>query len=144
MKTTKPTKRPRSSAYGGAKTIDDYLARVEPDQRQALETLRQVIKKTAPKAEEVITYGIPAFKQHGFLVGFAASAKHCSLHPMDSHTVADLAAELKDYSTSTGTIRFTPDKPLPSALIKKIVKAKIAENMADAKEKAAMATPKKR
>ena len=59
MNPTKPARRPRSSAHGGAKTIDEYLARVEPDQRDALEALRQVIRKAAPKAEEVITYGIP-------------------------------------------------------------------------------------
>ena len=88
----KTSRRPRSSAYGGAKTIDEYLARIEPDQRAALEALRQLIRKAAPKAEEVITYGIPAFKQNGFLLGFAASAKHCSLHPMNNHTVADFAA----------------------------------------------------
>jgi uncharacterized protein YdhG (YjbR/CyaY superfamily) len=134
----KPARRPRSSAYGGAKTIDEYLARIEPDQRAALEALRRVIRKAAPKAEEVITYGIPAFKQNGFLLGFAASAKHCSLHPMNNHTVADFASELAGYSMSTGTIRFTPDKPLPVAVVTKIVKARIAENAADAKEKAAM------
>ena len=97
-----------------------------------------MIRKAAPKAEEVITYGIPAFKQNGFLLGFAASAKHCSLHPMNNHTVADFASELAGYSMSTGTVRFTPDKPLPAAVVAKIVKARIAENAADAKEKAAM------
>jgi len=132
----KPSRRPRSSAYGGAKTIDEYLARIEPDQRAALEALRRVIRKAAPKAEEVITYGIPAFKQNGFLLGFAASAKHCSLHPMNNHTVADFAADLAGYSMSTGTVRFTPDKPLPAAVVTKIVKARIAENAADSKEKA--------
>lgn len=141
-KTSDPKRRPRSSAYGSAKTIDQYLERVEPDQRKALEALRRVIRKAAPKAEEVITYGIPAFKQNGFLIGFAASAKHCSLHPMNNHTVADFAAELKDYSTSTGTIRFTPDKPLPAALVKRIVKARIADNREDAADKAAMAKSK--
>jgi uncharacterized protein YdhG (YjbR/CyaY superfamily) len=137
-KSTKPPRRSRSSAYGGAKTIDDYLARVEHDQRAALDALRQVIRKAAPKAEEVITYGIPAFRQNGFLIGFAASAKHCSLHPMNNHTVADFATDLADYSTSKGTIRFTPDRPLPAALVRRIVKARVAENKADAKEKAAM------
>jgi uncharacterized protein YdhG (YjbR/CyaY superfamily) len=138
MKATTTKRRPRSSAYGGATTIDQYLARVEPEQRAALEMLRRTIRQAAPKAEEVITYGIPAFKQDGFLIGFAASAKHCSLHPMNNHTVADFAKELESYSTSTGTIRFTPDKPLPAALVAKIVKARIAENKADAGERAAM------
>jgi uncharacterized protein YdhG (YjbR/CyaY superfamily) len=134
----KRTRRPRSSAYGGATTIDQYLARVEPDQRAALEALREVIRKAAPKAEEVISYGLPAFRQNGLIIGFAASAKHCSLHPMDGHTVADFAADLAGYSTSKGTIRFTPDKPLPAALVRKIVRAKVAENDADARQKADM------
>jgi uncharacterized protein YdhG (YjbR/CyaY superfamily) len=138
MTQTKPARRPRSSAHGAARTVDEYLARVEPEQRAALEALRQVIRKAAPKAEEVITYGIPAFRQNGFLIGFAASAKHCSLHPMNNHTVADFATQLSDYSTSTGTIRFTPDKPLPAQLVRKIVKARVAENDADLKEKMAM------
>ena len=132
---TKRTRRPRSSSAGGATTIDEYLARVEPGQRRALEALRQVIRKAAPNAEEVITYGIPAFRQHGFLIGFAASAKHCSLHPMNGHTVADFAADLAGYSTSTRTIRFTADKPLPAALVRRIVKARVAENEADVKKK---------
>jgi uncharacterized protein YdhG (YjbR/CyaY superfamily) len=132
--TTTRTRRSRSSAYGSAKTIDEYLARVEPEQRAALEALRQVIRKAAPRAEEIITYGIPAFRQNGFLIAFAASAKHCSLHPMTNHTVADFAKDLAGYSTSTGTIRFTPDKPLPATLVKKIVKARIEENEADAIE----------
>jgi uncharacterized protein YdhG (YjbR/CyaY superfamily) len=131
-------RRPRSSAYGGATTIDEYLARLEPDQRAALETLRRTIRKAAPQAEEAISYGIPAFKQDGVLLGFAASAKHCSIHPMNGHTVADFASDLAGYSTSTGTIRFTPDKPLPAALVTRIVKARMAENRADARERTAM------
>jgi uncharacterized protein YdhG (YjbR/CyaY superfamily) len=134
----RPARRPRSSAYGPATTIDEYLARVEPEQRAALEAVRQVIRRAAPKAEEVITYGIPAFRQNGFLIGFAASARHCSLHPMNNHTVADFATDLAGYSTSTGTIRFTPDKALPAGLVRRIVKARIAENEADANERAAM------
>jgi uncharacterized protein YdhG (YjbR/CyaY superfamily) len=121
-------RRARVSAAARATTIDQYLARVAADQRAALEALRQVIRKAAPKAEEVITYGIPAFRQNGFLIGFSASAKHCSLHPMNGHTVAEFAGELAGYSTSKGTIRFTPDKPLPASLVRRIVKARLAEN----------------
>ena len=134
---TKPARRPRSLAHRGPATIDEYLAGVGPEQRAALESLRQVVRKAAPSAEEVITYGIPAFRQNGFLIGFAASAKHCSLHPMNSHTVADFAADLAGYSTSTGTIRFAPGKPLPAALVRRIVKSRVTENEADAKAKAA-------
>lgn len=124
---------PRSSVFGKSATIDDYLSRIDPQQRAALERLRQVIRKAAPKAEEFITYGIPAFRQEGLLVGFAASAKHLSFHPMGGTTVQEFAAELIGYSTSKGTIRFTPDKPLPASLVRRIVKARIAENREDRK-----------
>ena len=110
----KTSRRPRSSAYGGAKTIDEYLARIEPDQRAALEALRQVIRKAAPKAEEVITYGIPAFKQNGFLLGFAASAKHCSLHPMNNHTVADFAERTRRLQHEHGHCSLHPGQAAAS------------------------------
>lgn len=125
-------RRPRSSAYGGATTHEEYLARLEPDQRGALEQVLAVIRKAAPAAEPVISYGIPAFRQHGMLVGVAASAKHCSLHPMNNTTVAAFASELAGYGTSAGTIRFTPAKPLPASLVRRIVKARVAENEEDA------------
>jgi uncharacterized protein YdhG (YjbR/CyaY superfamily) len=124
-------RRPRSSAYGGATTHEEYLARLEPGQRGALEQVLAVIRKAAPAAEPVISYGIPAFRQNGLLVGVAASAKHCSLHPMNNTTVAAFASELAPYSTSAGTIRFTPAKPLPASLVMRIVKARVAENQED-------------
>ena len=126
-------RRPRSSAYGGATTHAQYLARLEPDQRAALARLLKVIHEAAPAAEAVISYGIPAFRLDGMLVGVAASSKHCALHPMNNTTVARFAGELAAYSTSAGTIRFTPDAPLPAALVRRIVKERVAENRADAK-----------
>ncbi len=83
----------------------------------------------APTAEECISYGIPAFRLHGMLVGFGATAKHCSFYLMSSSTVEAHAEELRSYDTSKGTIRFPADKPLPVALVRKLVKARIAENM---------------
>ena len=111
------------------KTIDDYLASVSDDkQRAALEKIRQTIKAAAPTAEECINYGLAAFRLNGKnLVAFGASAKHCSFHPMDGHTVEAFQDELKDYDTSKGTIRFTADKPLPATLVKKLVKARLVE-----------------
>ena len=140
------SRRPRSSAYGGATTHEEYLARLEPDQRRALEDVLAVIRKAAPAAEPVISYGIPAFRLNGMLVGVAASAKHCSLHPMNNTTVAAFAGELAGYSTSAGTIRFTPAQPLPASLIRKIVKARVAENKEDAppRRSPAKAAAKKR
>ena len=111
-----------------ASTIDEYLANLSDDKRAALEKLRKTIRAAAPQAEECISYQMPAFRLNGMLVGFGATASHCAFYPMSSSTVAAHKEELKDYDTSKGTIRFQPDKPLPAALVRKLVKARIAEN----------------
>jgi uncharacterized protein YdhG (YjbR/CyaY superfamily) len=113
---------------GGPRTIDEYLAALSEDKRAALEKLRKTIRSAAPKAEECISYQIAAFRQNGMLVGFGATANHCAFYLLSSSTVAAHQNELKDYDTSKGTIRFPPDKPLPAALVRKLVKARIAEN----------------
>ncbi len=110
------------------KTIDEYLARVDDDQRAALEKLRKTIKSAAPKAEECISYSMPAFRLNGILVGFAATRNHCALYPFNGSTVKAFRDDLEGYETSMGAIRFQPDRPLPAALVRKIVKARIAEN----------------
>jgi uncharacterized protein YdhG (YjbR/CyaY superfamily) len=112
------------------KTIDEYLENVDELQRAALEKLRKTIKAAAPKAEETITYQIPIFRLNGMLVGFASAKKHCAFYPCSGSTVDTLKDELKNYETSKGTIRFQPGKPLPAALVRKIVKIRIAENAA--------------
>jgi uncharacterized protein YdhG (YjbR/CyaY superfamily) len=111
------------------KTIDDYLDAIAPDKRAALEKLRKTIRAAAPEAEECISYAIPAFRKNGVLVGFGASANHCSFFPFNSTTVAAHKEELKGYETSKGTIHFQPEKPLPVALVRKLVKARLAENL---------------
>ena len=114
---------------GNPKTIDQYLAAVSDDQRAVLEKLRKTIRAAAPQAEECISYGLAAFRLNGKpLVGFGASAKHCAFYPMNGSTVAAFKNELKNYDTSKGTIRFPASKPLPAALVRKLVKARIAEN----------------
>lgn len=109
--------------------VDEYLAGVPKEARATLEKLRKTIKAAAPMASEVISYRMPMYKQHGMVVGFAAFKDHCSIFPgsavMDAHK-----DELKRYDTSKGTIRFAVDKPLPATLVKKLVKARIAENEA--------------
>src|SRR5262245_33953256 len=111
------------------KTIDEYLAGVSPDKRAALQKLRKTIKAAAPKAQECISYGLAAFRLNGRpLVAFVASAGRCAFYPVRSSTVAAHRDELKNYDTSKGTIRFRPDKLLPAALVRKLVKARIAEN----------------
>jgi uncharacterized protein YdhG (YjbR/CyaY superfamily) len=110
------------------KTIDEYLAALNDEQRAALETLRKTIRAAAPGAEECISYGVPAFRLNGLLVAFAARPNHLAFYPMSATSVADHKDELKDYATSKGTIRFQPDKPLPATLVRKLVRARIAEN----------------
>ena len=110
-------------------TIDEYLASVKPEQRISLQKLRRTIHATAPKAEECISYGIPAFRLNGrSLVYFGAWANHCSFYPGSSKTLKKFRNDLKEFQITKGTIRFSPDKPLPLALIKKLVKVRIAEN----------------
>src|SRR5437667_7667254 len=111
------------------KTIDEYLAGTNADQREALEKLRQTIRAVAPKAEERISYGIPAFRLNGrSLVFFGAWANHCSFYPGSSKTLKNFRSDLKAFQITKGTIRFSPDNPLPLALVKKLVKARMAEN----------------
>jgi uncharacterized protein YdhG (YjbR/CyaY superfamily) len=95
-----------------------------------LQKLRKIIKAAAPKADECISYQLPAFRQNGMLVGFGATPKHCAFYLMSSTTVAAHQDELQGYDTSKGTIRFSADQPLPAALVRKLVKARIAENEA--------------
>jgi uncharacterized protein YdhG (YjbR/CyaY superfamily) len=110
------------------KNIDEYLARVPQPARSTLSRIRALIRSVAPpEATEAISYGIPAFKYRGMLVWFAAFSKHCSLFP-GSSGIERFKDELKGFSISKGTIQFPADKPLPAALVKKLVKARIAQN----------------
>jgi len=113
---------------GRPKSIDEYLAAVSDEQRAALEKIRKAVRAAAPGAQECISYGLPAFRLDGKgLAAFGAAAGHCSFFPMSGKTVATLAKDLEGYDTSKGTIRFPPGKPLPAALVKKLVEARIAE-----------------
>jgi uncharacterized protein YdhG (YjbR/CyaY superfamily) len=118
-----------------AETVDDYLAALPQNQRRALESLRRTIKSAAPKATEGISYQIPTYKHQGMLVSFAAFKNHLSLFGATSDLRRQFAKQLKDFEQSAGTIRFTPEKPLPAALVKRIVRARVAENEARAKRR---------
>jgi uncharacterized protein YdhG (YjbR/CyaY superfamily) len=121
----------RSTTVPRAKvtTVDEYLARLDDDKRTALEKLRRTIKSAAPRAEECISYQLPAFRLDGrMLVWYGAAANHCSFYP--GAVVEAHRADLKKYETSTGPIRFQPDAPLPATLVRKLVKACIARNEA--------------
>ena len=114
--------------------VDDYLADVSPEARATLEKLRQTIKAVVPRAVEVISYQIPTFKLDGrMLVSYAAFKDHCSFFPGAAPIKAH-EDELKSYQTSKGTIRFATGKPLPAALVKKLVRTRIKENEARAKK----------
>ena len=111
-------------------TIDEYLAPLSNEKRAALEGLRRAIKSAAPRAEECISYGIPAFRLGGrMLVAFGAAAKHCAFYagalPVKAHK-----DDLEAYDPSKGTIRFQADSPLPATLVRKLVKTRIAERAA--------------
>lgn len=125
-----PTKRRPSTKSGdGSKDVDKYLAAVSEPARSILNTIRATIRSAVPpEATEDISYGIPAFKYKGALVWFAAFSKHCSFFPGSLAVIAAFEDELKNYQTSKGTIRFPADKPLPAALVRKLVRARIAEN----------------
>lgn len=106
-------------------TIDEYLAPLPSDKRAALESLRKAIKSAAPKAEECISYQVPGFRLEGrLLVSFGAAAKHCAFYP-GSYPIEVHRDDLAEYSISKGTIRFAPERPLPVALVRKLVKTAI-------------------
>jgi uncharacterized protein YdhG (YjbR/CyaY superfamily) len=113
------------------RSVEDYLAALPEDFRVTLEDLRQTIKAVAPDATETISYQMPAFRYHSrLLVSYAAFKDHCSLFPMSKKVIEAYRDELTPYFTGKGTIRFTVDKPLPAALVRKIVTARIEENAA--------------
>ena len=111
--------------------VEDYLGALPERSRAALEKLRKTIKTAAPEATETISYQMPAFKDHGrILVYYAAFKDHYSLFPASKAVMEALGEELKPYFSGKGTIRFDTDKPLPVALVKKIVRARLEENAA--------------
>jgi uncharacterized protein YdhG (YjbR/CyaY superfamily) len=122
------TKAGAGQTTGPAKEVDDYLAGVPADARASLERLRKTIRAAAPEATEGISYQVPMFKHQGRpLVSFGAAKNHCAFYVMSPDVVSAHAAELEGYETGKGSIRFPGDKPLPAALVKKLVKARIAE-----------------
>lgn len=111
-------------------TTRSFLAALPTAQRQALKHLRQVIIAAAPQAEEYVGYGIPAFRQDGALVSFGAARNHCAFYVQSPAVMEAHATELAGLDISKGTVRFTPDRPLPDALVTRLVQARLAENRA--------------
>ena len=110
---------------------DAYLATLPTDQAEALQTLRDQIQQAAPDAWEVFSYGIPAFRvgkgKGKVLVGYAAMKSHCGFYVFEGDLVGRFAERLVDFSTAKGTVRFTPDVPLPGALVHDMVATRLAE-----------------
>jgi uncharacterized protein YdhG (YjbR/CyaY superfamily) len=130
-------KKKKTSVHGAAamkgkaaaKTVDEYLAGVTEPARSTLQRIRAVIRSVVPaETTEAISYGIPTFKYKRGLVAFAAFSNHCSFFPLGSSVLDSFKEELKEFRVSKGTLHFPLDKPLPTALLKKIVKARIEQN----------------
>jgi uncharacterized protein YdhG (YjbR/CyaY superfamily) len=120
---------PPTTGDSKAADVEAYLAGCPEPHRTTLEKIRAMIRAAAPKdATEAISYGMPAFRYKGGLVGYAAFKEHCSFFPMSASLLDDFADDVKAYRTSKGTLQFPVDKPLPAALVKKMVKARVAQN----------------
>lgn len=111
------------------KDVDTYLSGIRPDFVPALQALRTLIRTTVPDADEVISYAIPSYRWHGPLVSLGAAAKHCAFYGMSPKVLERFADDLTGFSTSPGTVRFTPDRPIPEAVIRAILAARMAENL---------------
>jgi len=111
-------------------SVSDYLKAVPPAQRTLLKKVRQTIRAAAPKATEVISYGMPGYKHYGMLVYFAAFKDHCSLFGVGTSLMKEHEKALATFKKSKGTIQFTVDRPLPLPLVRKLVKARVAQNEA--------------
>jgi uncharacterized protein YdhG (YjbR/CyaY superfamily) len=107
--------------------IDTYLAALPEEQRSALEKLRATIREAAPEAVEVLSYGVPAFKQRQVLVSYGAAKKHCSFYVMSTAVVDAHKPELSGYKLGKGSVQFTPESPIPAPLVTKLVRARLAE-----------------
>jgi uncharacterized protein YdhG (YjbR/CyaY superfamily) len=120
----------RSQRSPAPKSVDEYLTNVPADMHRALQKLRKTIRAAAPEAEEVISYQMPAFRHHWMLGYYAAFKDHCSFFVGSATARRKFARELKPFAAGKGTVRFTPQKPLPAELVKRIVKERVAENEA--------------
>jgi uncharacterized protein YdhG (YjbR/CyaY superfamily) len=121
--------RPGPRAEERAPAVEAYLEKLPPEMRSSLERVRATVRRAAPGAQEVISYKIPAFRYEGrILVWYAGFSKHASFFPGSLERLDSLAAEMRPFVAAKGTLRFTPDHPLPPRLISRIVKARIAQN----------------
>lgn len=123
--------------------VDEYLNGVPEEARAALERLRGAIRAAAPEAIETISYGVPTYSYHGPLVGFAAFKNHLSFFVMSTAVMDAYGDQLERYDTAKGTIRFQSDRPIPAALVEKLVWARVSENEARASGREPLSTRRK-
>lgn len=129
QKTKAPKAGSTADSASGAADVEAYLAAVSEPARSTLEKVRATIRSVVPsETTEALSYGMPSFRYKGGLVAYAAFKDHCSFFPMNASLIDTMKEELKGYRTSKGTLQFPVDKPLPAALVKKMVKARIADN----------------
>jgi uncharacterized protein YdhG (YjbR/CyaY superfamily) len=109
-------------------SIDQYLSSISDEKRAALAQLRKTIRAALPEVQECISYGMPAFRLPGGVVaGFLATASGCSYYPFSGTTLGTLASELEGYETTKSAVHFSPDEPLPASLVRKLIRARMAE-----------------
>ncbi len=130
-----PRREKSPAADSSGVQVDAYIAGFPPEVQSRLEQMRQAIAKLAPGATETISYGIPTFKLHGNLVHYAAYANHVGFYPGGAG-IAAFQEEIAGYKSAKGSVQFPHDRPLPIALVKKVVKYRVAQNEAKAAEKA--------
>ena len=118
----------RPGKHGPPHTVGEYFDRLPPQSRDTLQRLRDTIRQAAPKAEEIISYGIPAFRLHGTLVYYAAFKDHYSFFVGSAAVRKQFARELRPFAGGKGTVRFTRERPLPDRLVKRIVRERLAED----------------
>jgi uncharacterized protein YdhG (YjbR/CyaY superfamily) len=114
-------------------TVDEYVASIPEPGRSTFEALRRLVHAAAPEAEEIVSYGVCGYRQHGMLVYIGAAKKHVALYAIGANLREQYAGELAPYVSGDSTIRFSLNQPLPETLITKLVKARVAENAAKAK-----------
>ncbi len=123
------SKRPAAKSAETSSEVDAYVAAVPEPARSTLQKVRATIRSVVPpETTEALSYGMPAFKYKGALVAYAAFKDHCSFFPMNASLIDTMKDDLREYRTSKGTLQFPLDKPLPAALVKKMVKARVADN----------------
>jgi uncharacterized protein YdhG (YjbR/CyaY superfamily) len=118
----------RAAGEDGSRQVDRYIGALAPDRRAALEKLRRTVRAAAPEALEKISYGMPVFYNPRMLVGFASFKEHMTFFVMSTAVMKTLGREFREYTSTAGGIHFTAENPLPVALVKKLVKARVQEN----------------